>query len=267
VRSSIFEARTILPGFRIEAVLHGLEDLERLAAVHLLVELGAHQPVAVFARVRAFVFPHHRERLFRNGAHGARVFLQLEIEDRAHVQAADGGVRIPRALGAVLLEHGGEALGVIGEVLQRHRAILDEGDRLSLALHRHHDVEAGRAYAPDRALPGCVGDFHDACGIAEVAHQFVELGEAAHVLRLLVFREFNKQQRIRLAAHVGLHHRAEHGDVAGEFDQCAIHHLHRDGTELDDVLGRLHRLPEGGEMADAERLVLRKRREFQLDLP
>ena len=42
--------------------------------------------------------------------------------------------------------------GVVGEMLERHRAILDEGDRLSLLLHRHHDVEAGGAHVGDRGL-------------------------------------------------------------------------------------------------------------------
>ena len=42
--------------------------------------------------------------------------------------------------------------GVVGEMLERHRAILDEGDRLALLLHRHHDVEAGGAHIGDRGL-------------------------------------------------------------------------------------------------------------------
>ena len=73
----------------IEAILHLLEYLDRLAAVHLLVEFGPHQPVAVLARVRTLVGLHHRERFLRDGAHGARILLQLEVQHRPHVQAAD----------------------------------------------------------------------------------------------------------------------------------------------------------------------------------
>ena len=133
------------------------------------------------------------------------------------------------------------------------------------ALHGHHDVEAGGAHLPHRALAGRVRDLDDAAGGAEVAHQLVEPFEAAQVLGLVGLRELHQQQRIGRPAHVGLHHRAEHGDVAGELDQRAIDHLDGDGAELDDVLRRLHGLAEGGEVADAERLVLGQRGELQFE--
>ena len=106
-------------------------------------------------------------------------------------------------LGAVLLEDGGEALGVVGEVLQRHRAVLDEGDGLSLALHRHHDVEARGAHLPHGLLAGGIRHLHHAAGVAEIAHQLVEAVEAAQVLGLVVLGELDQQQRVGLAAHVG----------------------------------------------------------------
>ncbi len=39
-------------------------------------------------------------------------------------------------------EHLGQAVGVLGQMLERHRAVLDERHRLAVAFHRHHDVEA-----------------------------------------------------------------------------------------------------------------------------
>ena len=191
--------------------------------------------------------------------------LELEVEHGAHVQAADASVRVEGAARAVPGEDGGEALGVVGQMLERHRAVLDEGDGLSLALHRHHDVEAGGTHLPHGPLAGGVRHLDDAAGGAEVAHQLVEPLEAAQVLGLVGFRELDQQQRVGRAAHVGLHHRAEHGDVARELDQRAVDHLDGDGAELDDVLGRLHGLAEGGEVADAERLVLGQRRELQFE--
>ena len=68
------------------------------------------------------------------------------------MQRADRGVRVPGAARAVLGEHLGQALRVVGEVLQRHGAVLDEGDRLAVALHGHHDVEPGLAHFPQRRL-------------------------------------------------------------------------------------------------------------------
>jgi hypothetical protein len=58
---------------------------------------------------------------------------------------------------------------------------------------------------------------------------------------------------------------SEHGDVARQLDQRAVHHLHRHWPQLDDVLRRLHCLAERRKVADAERLVFRQRRQFQLD--
>jgi len=34
-----------------------------------------------------------------------------------------------------------QTVGEFREIVQRHGAVLDEGDRLSVALHRHHDIE------------------------------------------------------------------------------------------------------------------------------
>ena len=70
-------------------------------------------------------------------------------------------------------------VGVFGEMLERHRAILDEGDRLSLLLHRHHDVEAGGAHIGDRGLQRRIEHLDHAAPVraglvpaeAEIAHQ------------------------------------------------------------------------------------------------
>ena len=105
--------------------------------------------------------------------------LEPQVEHRPHMQAADRGVRIPGAAGAVLLEDVGEPRGVVGQMLERHRAVLDERDRFALLLHRHHDVEAGGAHLGDRGLqPGIEHLDHAApcrAGLvpaeAEIAHQ------------------------------------------------------------------------------------------------
>jgi hypothetical protein len=49
----------------------------------------------------------------------ARPRLVLHVQDGADMQAADAGMGIPGALGAVALEHGVQALGVVGEVFER----------------------------------------------------------------------------------------------------------------------------------------------------
>ena len=122
----------IVEAVRIEAVLHLLEGAHEPLAEHELVELRAHDAVAVLAGVRALVFAHERERLLGDGAHRLDVLVEPQVQDRPHMQAADRSVGVPGAAGAVLLEHLGQPRGVVGEMLQRHRAILDEGDRLAL---------------------------------------------------------------------------------------------------------------------------------------
>ena len=258
---------------RVEAVLDLLEALHHALAEHVAVELGAGDAVAVFAGVRAAVLSHHLERLFGDGTHRLHVAVELEVEHRAHVQRADRGVGVPGAVGVVLVEDLGQPAGVLGEVLEAHRAVLDERHRFAVRLHRHHDVEALLAHLPDRFLQGRIHRVDDAAtgvgggvpGVAQVTHQGVQVGEPSQILGLVGFGELDQQQRARLAAHHLLHHRLEHRDVARQLDHGAVDQLHRGGSELDDVLWSLHRGVEGREVADAQRAVAQQRRQAQVE--
>ena len=190
------------------------------------------------------------------------------------MQAADRGVRIPGAAGAVLLEDGGEPRGIVGEMLERHRAVLDERDRFALLLHRHHDVEAGGAHLGDGGLqcgiehldhsaPFCAGLVP---GEAEIAHQLVEPAEPAHVLVLVVLGELDEQDRLGIAAHDRIDGGLEHRDLAREAQHGAVDQLDRDRPELDDVLRGIHRRHEAAEMAGADRAPAEQRRKLELDL-
>ena len=152
----------------------------------------------MLAGERALVLAHHRARLFRDRAHLRRA-VAAHVEDRPHVQRADGGVRVPRAARAVPREHLREPVHVLGEVRERHRAVLDERHRLAVALHAHHDVEAGLAHFPQRLLRAGVGHLDHASRQAERAHQLDELGEPAQRLVARLAGELDEQDRIRLA--------------------------------------------------------------------
>ncbi len=257
---------------RVEGVLHLLEGLHQLLAEHELVEFGAHDAVAVLAGMRALVVAHHREGFLGDGAHRLHVLLLPQVQHRAHVQAADRGVRVPGAARAVLLEHLREALRVVREVDQRHRAVLDEGDRLPLLLHRHHDVEAGGAHVGDRGLQRRIGHLDHTAPFgavlveaeAEIAHRGGEILQPALVLHLALV-ELDQQDRLRLAVHEGLQRRAEHGDLARELQHGAVDQLDRDRLELDQMLRRIHRLIERAEMARAHHAPAQHRRQLQLD--
>src|SRR6185503_4781798 len=130
----------------IHAVVRVEQHLDRAErGVQARSELPGHpfaaaQAVAMLARIRTLVFAHHRRGFFGDRAHLGRT-VATHVEDRPDVQGADTGMRVPGAAGAVFPEHFGQPVGVFGQMLERHRAVLDERDRLAVAFHRHHDVE------------------------------------------------------------------------------------------------------------------------------
>ena len=170
----------------------------------------------MLAGMRALVLPHHREGLFGDGAHRLDVLFEFQVQHRPHMQAALGGVRIHGAAGAVSGEDIVEPLGVVGEMRQRHRAILDEGDRLALLLHRHHDVEAGGAKIGDAGLRAgstiSTTPPHLRCGLFQPkprsAINSPSCFSFARIFGLIFLGELDDQQRVGIAAHGGVDHRA-----------------------------------------------------------
>ncbi len=181
------------------------------------------------------------------------------------MQAADRGVGVERPLGAVLAEDLGELVGVLGQVLERHGAVLDEGHGLPVALHRHHDVEPRLSHFPQVLLRAGLQQLHDAAGEAQVRHELREALHAPHLLVAIVAGELHQQDRVGRAAHMGVDGGREGGNRARELDHRAVHELHGAGPQLHDVLGRVHRVVEAREVRHAERLVLRDRGEVERD--
>ena len=148
-------------------------------------------------------------------------------------------------------------------MLQRDGAILDEGDRLTVALHRHHDVEAGLADFPQLRLRLRLRHLHDAAGQAEIGHQLDETRQVTQLVLALLARELDQQDRFGLADQRPLDHRPEGGIGARQLDHRAVDQLHSGRLQLHDVLGAVHRLVEAREVHDAQRLVLGQRREVE----
>jgi len=107
------------------------------------------------------------------------------------------------------------------EMRQRHRAILDERDRLALLLHRHHDIETRGAKTSamaglqarfcdlDHATPFCVLGWSQPK--PRSAHQLAELPQAPDILGLILLGETRRsgphRGRCALAAPMmGLKH-------------------------------------------------------------
>ena len=98
---------------------------------------------------------------------------------------------------------------------------------------------------------------------AEIAHH---LDELLHLARVLVrpVVEFDQQHGLGLFAHEFLERRAEHRDRPGEIEHRLVDQLDRDRAQLHQMLGRVHRLVELAEMADADHALAEHRPELQL---
>jgi hypothetical protein len=158
--------------------------------------------------MRSLVLAHHRKGFLGDRAHRLDVLFEFQVQHRAHMQAAFGSVRVHGAAGAVFGEDGVETLGIVGEMWQRDRAVLNEGNRLALLLHRHHDVEAGGAKLGDRGLQRRLRDLDHAAPFAlglvpaktEIGHQLAKLLQALKILGLVLLGELHDQDRIGIAA-------------------------------------------------------------------
>ena len=147
----------------IERVLHRLEGAGDAGAKHRLVEFAAHDAVAMLAAVRAFVFAHQGEAFLGHRAHGATSAGSFMLSTGRTCRQPTEACAYQVPLVPWRANTSFSLFGVVGEVLQVDRAVLDEGDRFAVALHRHHDVQPGLAHrwrcrpgtpGRSRALPG-----------------------------------------------------------------------------------------------------------------
>ena len=164
----------------------------------------------------------------------------------------------------MLREDLGQARGVVGEMLERHRAVFDEGHRLAVALHGHHDIESCLAHLPERLLGRGLDDLHHAAGKAQIAGELDQRIEARYLQLRIRARELDQQDRLRLADEGAIDDRAKRRILPREIDHRAVDELHGGGPERDDVASGLHRPVEAREIHHAERFVRRQRRELKL---
>ena len=59
------------------------------------------------------------------------------------MQATHGGVGVPGGARAVPGKDLVQPRRVVGQMVERHGAVLDEGDGLAVAFHRHGNIEPG----------------------------------------------------------------------------------------------------------------------------
>ena len=229
--------------------------------------LGAHEAVAVLAGMRALVFAHESRTLPRRWRASASrpsrpCMLSTGRTCRQPTEAC--AYQVPSV--PCLREHLGEPLGVLGEVLERHRAVLDERDRLPVALHRHHDVEAGLAHLPERALERrrpCIST--TASGKPRSPISSTRRCTPAACGSRVVAGELDQQDRSGSPFTKRLDHRRERRVGARQLDHRAVHELHRARASASRCAARLHRLVEAREVATPSALWLGHRRQLEVD--
>ena len=138
----VYDFARIETTLRVKALLHFSEIAHHAGAKHLFMKFRAYEPVPMFARMRAFVFRDQIKAFFCDCTHGFHILIQLEIQDRPHMQTTNGCMGIPSAACAVLLKNICETSSVGGQIGQLYRAIFHKGYRFSVALHGHHNIEA-----------------------------------------------------------------------------------------------------------------------------
>jgi hypothetical protein len=212
--------------------------------------LRAHQAVAVLAGVAAPLYSRTRRRPPRRSRASSRRAVGPHVEHGPHVQRARprrGRTRCPTCRASRTPRRGA---GVFGEVLERHRAILDEGHRFPVALHRHHDVQAGLAHLPEIAAGSRRRSRHD--GEFGKPRSAISSTRRSSGDQRPVSSPGELDQQDRVAARpddeavdVGRKFRSSRDEV----DHRAVDQFDRARPELHDVLGGVHRLVEGGEVA------------------
>jgi hypothetical protein len=148
------------------------------------------------------------------------------------VQRAHRGVGIPGALGAVACKHLGQGVGVLGQMLQRHRTVLDKAHRFAVATQAHHDVEAGLAHFPQIFLCAVVHHLDHAAREPQVTHQGHQITQMREQWLLGFAAELHQQDgRGLTVVDVGRERRADGGRkrrvLQAQVDHGAIHQLHR----------------------------------------
>ena len=143
------------------------------------------------------------------------------------MQAADRSMRIPSALGAMLGENLIQLFGVIGQIIQPHRAIFNEGNRFPIPLHGHHDIEARFAHLGNRGLEARIRRAHHLAGMAQIRHHFVKPRQIAQQRAIFLAVEFHNQQAIRFADQHLVNRCAIDRDGTPQINHGAIHQFHR----------------------------------------
>ena len=200
-------------------------------------------------------------------SHEGHVIGVPEVQCRAYVQTSDRGMGVPGPVCVMTSENLTHLLGVCSQVLQGHRAVLDEGDGLPRPCHRHDDVEAGFSECPDSPLTfGRDRGLH-AVGETEIAQKGGQLGELRYQRcrprPLLRRRELHEEQGTGLAPHERGHGIAKLRPLSRESEYVAVDQFDGARLHLDQMLDGIQGSDQRGKMTNSQHASRRLFRESQ----
>ncbi len=167
-----------------------------LVAKDVAVQPAARQAVAVLAAQRALVVQHQVGRGRADMAHLVDIALVLQVQKRRHMQAAGAGVRADRHLHVHLVGDARDVADIGGQVLDRHRHILDKVQRLDVAALALHQARLGLAHLPDHLLRGLLDKAVGAGGGRVAGQDLLEPLDLFEHLGRAVAIELGDQQRL-----------------------------------------------------------------------
>jgi hypothetical protein len=253
------------PILRVEGALELPEGPHERGAVHPFEERAPRAAVAVLARDRPAELDNEVGDLLGDRAHLLEAARRLQVDDRADVQAPHRAVAVVGADGLVLSEDLAKPRHELGELPGLDARVLDERDRLFVALHPEEEPEPGLAELPDGLL--LCGAERDVRGVAEalaLAAALERLDLGLH-LRIALARVLDDQDRLGVApdeAHaVGLFDvppRQVQDHLVGQLDRIR--------AGLEDRLRGFERLLQIAVVDDVERGRRRTPHEADLGL-
>ncbi len=219
----------------------------------------------MLAAERAAEAQHQVGDLLGDAPHAGDVAGLLEVEDGADVQAADAGVAVEGAVGAVAAQRVAEEGHELRQPLRRHGGVLDERDRLGVAGHRVQQRHGGPAQVPQRVALGGVEHGDGVEQARDAVQPAAQSLDAVGHFRGRIAAELDHEQGLGPAAD-GPQGVAQ-GQVAGrQFQQQVVHQLDRRRPVLQADTQGVHGVGQRGELRDEQAARLRQRHQGQFGL-
>ena len=199
-----------------------------------LVLPAARAAIAVFARQAA---PEPAEQLQREAGDDRQLVDlggDLGVDQRPDVDAAGAGVGVIGDARADVVAEPLDAGDVLGQMLDRHRGVLDERDRLVVALDAHHQAESDLADRPHVGLQRGVERRHHGGAHAVAAQVALQRVDPPLQRARIAARVLGDQHAVGRAGNEAGHQPRVLRHLAGERQPQVVEQLHRRRIGLQD---------------------------------